>query len=124
MSGVGTAATQLATRGGHLLAETPSDGQDFTAVTVSPGLPGFIVVFLIAVALVLLVLDMSRRVRRIQARERVEERHRLEEEELRAEQDAAGSSADSGDAVGTDGGDASGRDGASGRDDSGDQPRA
>lgn len=46
--------------------------------------------FLIAVALVALVLDMSRRVRRITARERIEERHRLEEEERQAALDAQG----------------------------------
>ncbi|UEJ82374.1 hypothetical protein Bra3105_16285 [Brachybacterium halotolerans subsp. kimchii] len=61
----------LATLGGRLLA-APSDSGDMTATTVTPGLPAFIVMFVLAAAIVLLALDMTRRVRRIQARSRAE----------------------------------------------------
>ena len=57
-----------------------------TTATVTPGLPGFVVFFVMAIALVLLALDMSRRVRRSSARENV--RLRMEEAE-RAEREAA-----------------------------------
>lgn len=113
MSGLGSVMTGAFAAGGVLVAEGasdgPSDGQDLNAVTVSPGLPGFVVMFLIAVALVLLILDMSRRVRRITARQRIEERHRLEElEDL--EEDRRAELADGG------GADGSGRDAGPGGD--------
>lgn len=81
---------------GGILAEGSSDGGEFTAVSVSPGLPGFITMFLIAIATLLLILDMTRRIRRSQARERVEARMRAEEAERAAHpgtatgEDAAG----------------------------------
>ncbi|WP_152351839.1 hypothetical protein [Brachybacterium subflavum] len=62
----------LAASGGRLLA-APSDSGDMTATTVTPGLPAFIVMFLLAAVIVLLALDMTRRVRRIQARSRAED---------------------------------------------------
>lgn len=62
----------LATSSGTLLA-TPSDSGGMTATTVTPGLPAFIVMFVLAAIIVLLALDMTRRVRRIQARARAEE---------------------------------------------------
>lgn len=65
-------AIGLATSGGRLLA-APSDSGDMTATTVTPGLPAFIVMFLLAAVIVLLALDMTRRVRRIQARSRAED---------------------------------------------------
>ena len=48
-------------------APSPSDGgeEEFTSVTVSPGLPGFFAVFVLAVVVVLLLVDMTRRVRRV-----------------------------------------------------------
>lgn len=62
--------------GGVLLAEpSPSDGQEFNSVTVSPGLPGFFATFVLAALLVLLLVDMARRVRRVQAAGRVRERY-------------------------------------------------
>jgi len=67
----------------------PSDGGELNIVTVSPGLPGFIAMFLLAAVVVLLAIDMTRRIRRLQARERVAERHRLEDEAAQAERDAA-----------------------------------
>lgn len=69
-----------------LLLAAPSDGEELTVVTVSPGLPGFIAMFLLAAAVVLLAVDMTRRIRRLQARERVAERHRLEEERAAADE--------------------------------------
>lgn len=60
---------------GYLLAEpAPSDVEEFNAVTVSPGLAGFFAMFILAVVVVLLVIDMTRRVRRVQAQDRVESR--------------------------------------------------
>lgn len=65
---------------GEVLASPPSDVEEFNPVTVSPGLPGFITMFLLAAVVVLLVLDMTRRVRRVQATERVEQRMAAERE--------------------------------------------
>lgn len=56
-------------------APSPSDGQEFTPVSVSPGLEGFFFTFILAALLVLLLVDMARRVRRIQAAARVKERY-------------------------------------------------
>lgn len=77
------------------LLAAPSDGEELTVVSVSPGLPGFIAMFLLAVVVVLLVVDMTRRVRRVQADARVEARiaqQKIEEqqaEEQQAEQQRA-----------------------------------
>jgi hypothetical protein len=62
------------------LDTTPSPIPEFTgdADAVTPGVIGFVAIFLIAVATVLLVLDMTRRVRRV--RYRAEIRERLEAE--------------------------------------------
>ena len=68
-----------------LYAEGPSDGGDLTPVSVSPGLPGFFAMAAITLAVVLLLIDFSRRVRRIQARDRVEQR---EQAARRAQDDA------------------------------------
>lgn len=65
---------------GVVLAEGASDGGGFTPSSVTPGVPGFLVVFLLGLATLLLILDMTRRIRRMQARERVAERHRLADE--------------------------------------------
>lgn len=67
-------------RFGHILASPPSDIEEFNPVTVSPGLPAFITMFVLAVGVVLLVIDMTRRVRRIQAGERVEQRLAAEQQ--------------------------------------------
>lgn len=72
---------------GQILAEGASDG-GFTPTSVTPGVTGFIVVFIIGLATVLLILDMTRRVRRLQARETVARRHREDEE--RAARDDGG----------------------------------
>jgi flagellar biosynthesis/type III secretory pathway M-ring protein FliF/YscJ len=67
---------------GVVLADpTPSDGGgDFTPSTVTPGNGAFFVMFLLAVAVVLLALDMTRRIRRIQAKDRAAARLAAEEE--------------------------------------------
>lgn len=67
---------------GSLWASPPSDQQEFDSVSVSPGLPAFYVMFVLAVVVVLLGLDLTRRVRRIQAQERAEQR--LAEEDAAA----------------------------------------
>lgn len=75
--------TALAATGlGWVLASTPlptpTTPEELDPTTVSPGLIGFLVTFAIAVATVLLLLDMVRRVRRLKYREQqaaaVEER--------------------------------------------------
>lgn len=78
---------------GTVLAEG-SDGKDFTPVSVSPGLAGFVAMFLIAGATVLLILDMSRRIRRSQARERVEQRMREQDGQPEADEDGTCGDAD------------------------------
>ena len=86
-------------------APSPSDGEEFNSVTVSPGLPGFLATFVLAVVVVLLLIDMTRRVRRVQARARVEERQaQLEREEAEAaeREQAAGDTRDGGRADGED----------------------
>lgn len=59
---------------GVLLAATPTPSPSATGAdlsTVSPGLTGFLATFAIVIATVLLILDMSRRVRRLRYRERL-----------------------------------------------------
>ena len=64
---------------------TPSPVPDFTGDPnlVSPGIAGFVVTALIAIVTVLLIIDMTRRMRRV--RYRAEVRERLESEKLDAE---------------------------------------
>ena len=108
------AATALPAETLTVLADGPSDGgEGFTPTNVTPGVTGFIVVFLIGAATVLLIVDMTRRIRRIQARERVAERHRLEAESIAdADMDggAAGAGKDDGEAPRDGGAAESGRD--------------
>src|SRR5699024_5121700 len=73
MSGAQLVLAQL------VAAPSPSDGEEFNSVTVSPGLPGFFAMFALAVVVVLLAIDMTRRTRRVQARARVQERKEAEE---------------------------------------------
>lgn len=58
------------------LDATPTPIPEFTgdADAVTPGVIGFVAIFLIAVATVLLILDMTRRVRRVRYREEIRER--------------------------------------------------
>jgi len=69
----------------RVAAATPSPAPDFNEDTVTPGLFGFITMLVIAVAAVLLALDMVRRVRRTTYREQVAERLDAEERERAAE---------------------------------------
>lgn len=71
-------------------ATTPPGTEEMTTATVTPGLPGFFVFLAMAVALLLLALDLSRRVRRSSARENV--RRRMEES-AKAERVEGGKSA-------------------------------
>jgi hypothetical protein len=88
-------AADLALLLGDLLtAPSPSDGGELNSVTVSPGLPGFFATFVLAAVVVLLLVDMSRRTRRVQARARVQERMEAEEQARRD-----GAAADGADAL-------------------------
>ncbi|MET0975689.1 MAG: hypothetical protein ABWX82_08465, partial [Leifsonia sp.] len=65
-------------------APTPPDEE-----LVSPGIIGFIATFFVALATVLLILDMVRRVRRVNYRDQVREKLLLEQAEAElAEKDA------------------------------------
>jgi hypothetical protein len=72
-----------------LAAATPVPDPDFDPDTVTPTWVGFVVTFLVAAVTVLLIIDMTRRVRRV--RYRGEIREQLEAE--RAAQDVAPSEA-------------------------------
>jgi hypothetical protein len=63
-------------------APTPSPSPSFNPDVVTPGVVGFVVIFLITVATVLLILDMTRRIRRARYRGELAER-RAEEEDRR-----------------------------------------
>lgn len=69
-----------------LWASTPAPGEELDPNTVTPGVIGFVLTFLVAVAVVLLVIDMVRRIRRINHRAAVNERLDAEEAAA-AEQD-------------------------------------
>ncbi|MDO5644339.1 MAG: hypothetical protein Q4G21_01420 [Dermabacter sp.] len=69
---------------------TPMMPEEMTSATVTPGLPGFFVFFFMAIALGLLLVDMSRRIRRSSAREAVEQRMRDRQEQRRSEAEGAG----------------------------------
>lgn len=49
---------------------TPEAPRDLQATDVSPGLAGFIAIFAIVLVTVLLIIDMSRRIRRLRFRQR------------------------------------------------------
>ena len=70
------------------IGPNPVDGPEtppgFDPDTVTPGVAGFIAIALVALASILLLVDMSRRIRRV--RYRGEIRERLEEEQLNSEQ--------------------------------------
>lgn len=78
----------LVAAGVLLAAPSPSDGFEFTSVSVSPGLGGFIAMFFLAVAVVALIVSMTRHVRRVNAsyavreqQERAAQRDRQEREQ-------------------------------------------
>jgi hypothetical protein len=77
---------EITARGIVAIADpTPSPVPGFTGDPnlISPGIAGFLVTAFVAVATVLLILDMTRRIRRV--RYRAEVRERLESEKLDAE---------------------------------------
>lgn len=65
-----------------LWLSTPPPGEEIDPNIVTPGVWGFIVTFGIVVVVVLLIVDMSRRMRRVRYRTEVNER--LDAEERRA----------------------------------------
>jgi len=73
-----------------VLLSAPSDGADMTPSSITPGLGGFIAVLLVGLAILLLVVDMNRRVRRVQATAKVEARHAEEREAAEREASEAG----------------------------------
>ncbi|MCW1805723.1 hypothetical protein [Brachybacterium squillarum] len=77
-----------------VLLAAPSDGGDMTPSSITPGTPGFIAIFLVGIVILLLVVDMNRRVRRVQATAKVEARHAAEREA--AEREASGTGAAAG----------------------------
>ena len=71
---------------------TPSPTSGPSDDSVTPGVVGFTVTFLIAVAAVLLVLDMTRRIRRVRYRAEIAEK--LDAEKAEQQDDASGDSRD------------------------------
>jgi hypothetical protein len=74
---------------GLLVAAVPVPSpttDELDPLTVSPGLVGFLATFAVAVATVLLILDMVRRLRRMRFRE--DQERRREEEAARAQEAA------------------------------------
>ncbi len=65
---------------GWLMAATPVPDPNFDTNTVTPQWVGFLVTFLIAVATVLLIMDMVRRIRRVRYREEIREKLETERE--------------------------------------------
>ena len=64
-----------------VLAVTPTPDPNFDPNTVTPGVIGFVVFFLIAAATVLLCLDVVRRIRRTTYRAEIKERLQAEQAE-------------------------------------------
>ncbi|MBM7387747.1 hypothetical protein JOE37_000741 [Clavibacter michiganensis] len=62
---------------------SPTPTAEFDPDTVSPGPVGFIAIFFVAIAVLLLMVDMTRRIRRTRYREEI--RGRLEAEKLEAD---------------------------------------
>ncbi|MCS6711179.1 hypothetical protein JSY14_03795 [Brachybacterium sp. EF45031] len=69
----------------------PSEGEGFTTTSVTPGVAGAITALILAAAVLLLAMDMTRRIRRLQARQRIEAKLDAEEaaEREAAEREAA-----------------------------------
>lgn len=73
---------------------TPSPSPTIDPDSVTPGVAGFIGIAVIAIAVVFLLIDMQRRIRR--ARYRSEIAEQLDEEQARSEQDVAGTAPSTG----------------------------
>ncbi|TFD28177.1 MULTISPECIES: hypothetical protein [Cryobacterium] len=69
-----------------VLAVTPTPDPNFDPNTVTPGVIGFVVFFLIAAATVLLCLDVVRRIRRTTYRAEIRERLQAEQAERDADE--------------------------------------
>ncbi|TFD64627.1 hypothetical protein [Cryobacterium sp. Hb1] len=69
-----------------VLAVTPTPDPNFDPNTVTPGVIGFVVFFLIAAATVLLCLDVVRRIRRTTYRAEIKERLQAEQAERDADE--------------------------------------
>ena len=65
--------------------------EEFDPNDVTPGVEGFVITFIIMAVVVLLVLDMVRRIRRVNYRAEARERIEAEEREANGEADAAAS---------------------------------
>ncbi|MEO7122612.1 MAG: hypothetical protein ABI400_05755 [Lacisediminihabitans sp.] len=71
------------------MVTTPTPDAGFDPNTVTPGWVGFVAVFFIAIATILLILDMTRRVRRVRYRAEVGEKLAAERASGAAEPTAA-----------------------------------
>ncbi|HEU4465850.1 MAG TPA: hypothetical protein VFR98_04925 [Agromyces sp.] len=65
--------------------------EEFDPNDVTPGVEGFVITFIVIAVVVLLVLDMVRRIRRVNYRAEARERIEAEEREANGEADAAAS---------------------------------
>lgn len=92
-----------------------AEKEEFDPNTVTPGVMGFVVTFLVMIAVLLLILDMTRRIRRTNYRAQVQEQLDAEE---RAEAEGAAEPSDAGEptATGADASDAPAEPGAAKRD--------
>ncbi|WP_104126128.1 hypothetical protein [Cryobacterium sp. Y57] len=72
-----------------VLAVTPTPDPNFDPNTVTPGVIGFVVFFLIAAATVLLCLDVVRRIRRTTYRAEIKERLQAEQAERDGDEGAS-----------------------------------
>ncbi|KAB1864109.1 hypothetical protein [Microbacterium algeriense] len=74
------------------LSETPMPTPSMTVdpVSVTPGFIGFAAIVIVVLAVILLIWDMNRRIRRVRYREEVREELDAEEAALAAEREASG----------------------------------
>lgn len=76
---------------------TPTPTPEFDETVITPGPQGFLAIALVTIAVVLLIIDMVRRIRRVRYRAEVREEIALEQEAaLRDEELGEGSPADGG----------------------------
>ena len=76
----------------RFLSETPMPTPSMTVApeSVTPGFAGFAVIVFVLIAVILLIWDMNRRIRRVRYREEVREELDAEEAALAAEREASG----------------------------------
>jgi len=80
-------------------AVVAAEKEEFDPNTVTPGVMGFVVTFLVMIAVLLLILDMTRRIRRTNYRAQVQDQLDAEE---RAEAEGAAESSDAGEPTAAD----------------------